>query len=273
MILDKSLKKRLIVAGILVPMVAAFIILGSWPFALFIALGLGLAGWEYWRAFRMGDFSPSLFLMLVCILGLVWLRYHFQFQYMDLWLAGLILLSMTFAVFQQARNVPQAAFNFAITVSGALYIGWLGSYAISLRAQPLGLPWTLLAIFSASMSDAGGYLFGSLWGKHKIAPAISPKKSWEGYFGGLLVAAVGTWLAALLCQHFFAGLNPLHGLFLGIVLAIFVPVGDFSESMLKRQFNLKDTSHILPGHGGILDRIDSSLWALPIGFYLLLFLK
>jgi phosphatidate cytidylyltransferase len=270
---DKSLKTRLIVAGILVPLVVGFAILGNWPYAVFVAIALGLAGWEYWRLFRVGDFSPSLFLIVVGILSLVWMRYSFQFQYLDIWLAALILLSMTVAVFQQAQKVPNAAFNFAITISGILYVGWLGSYTISLRNMPLGLPWTLLVIFSASMSDTGAYLFGSLFGKHKISLALSPKKSWEGYFGGVVVAAVTTWLACLLCVHFFPTLNPIHGLIVGAVLAVFTPLGDFAESMLKRSFNIKDVSHILPGHGGILDRIDSSLWALPIGFYILMLLK
>ena len=270
---DKTLRTRLIVAAILAPLVIVFIFLGGWPFAVLIGIGLVLAGWEYWRIFRVGDFSPSLFLMVTGILSAIWLRYHFQFQYMDVWLAGLILVSMTIAVIQQAQSVTNAAFNFAITISGILYIGWLGSYAVSVRSLSDGLAWTLLVIFSAAMSDTGGYLFGSLFGKHKISLALSPKKSWEGYFGGVLVAAVSTYLGALLCHLYFPAIKPMHGLILGAVLAVFVPLGDFAESMVKRLFNLKDTSHLLPGHGGILDRIDSSLWALPIGFYLLILLK
>jgi phosphatidate cytidylyltransferase len=270
---NKTLNTRLIVASILVLLVMAFVILGGWPYAIFITIFLALAGWEYWRIFRISDYSPSLFLMIVGILSLVGMRYFFQFQHLDIWLTAMILLSMTFAVFQQTQNVPKAGFNFAITASGILYVGWLGSYAISLRALPLGLIWTLLVIFSAAMSDTGGYLFGSLWGQHKIAPSLSPQKSWEGYFGGVLVAALSTWGAALVCARFFPTLNPLHGLILGAVLAILTPLGDFAESMLKRSFNIKDTSHILPGHGGILDRIDSSLWAIPIGFYIILLLK
>ena len=273
MIPDKSLKTRLIVAGVLIPLVVFFTILGGWPFAAFIAFALALAGWEYWRIFRVGGYAPSLFLMISGILALVWMRYTIQFQYVDLWLTAAVLLSMAFAVFQQAQNVPHSGFNFAITVSGMLYIGWLGSYTISLRSLPLGLPWTLLVIFSAAMSDTGAYLFGSLFGRHKISLALSPKKSWEGYAGGVVVAALSTWLATLLCAQLFPGLNPIHGLILGAALAIITPLGDFAESMLKRSFNIKDTSHILPGHGGIMDRIDSSLWAIPIGFYIILFLK
>jgi phosphatidate cytidylyltransferase len=273
MIPNKSLKTRLMVAGILVPLVTLFIILGGVPFFLFIALFFVIGGWEFWRMFRVGNYSPSLFLMITGILSVVCMRYFWQFKYQDLWLAAMILLSMTFAVFQQAQNVPNAGFNFAITLSGILYIGWLGSYAISLREMPLGLPLTLLVIFAASMADAGGYLFGSLLGRHKIAPSLSPKKTWEGYFGGVFLATLSTGLVTLLLAHYFSGITFSQGLILGFVLGVLTPLGDFAESMLKRLFNLKDTSHLLPGHGGILDRIDSSLWALPIGFYLIAFLK
>jgi phosphatidate cytidylyltransferase len=273
MISNKSLKTRLLVAGILVPLVSLFIVLGGVPYIIFMAIFLAMAGWEFWRMFRVGNYYPSLFLILAGILSVVCMRHFWQFNYMDLWLTFMILLAMTFAIFQQAHNIPNAGFNFAITLSGMLYVGWLGSYTISLREMSLGLPWTLLVIFAASMSDAGGYLFGSLFGKHKIAPALSPKKTWEGYFGGIFTAPICTWLAALLLAHYFPGINPLHGLIVGIVLAILTPLGDFAESMLKRLFNLKDSSHFLPGHGGILDRIDSSLWAISIGFYLVTFLK
>jgi CDP-diglyceride synthetase len=273
MIQNKSLKTRLLVAAILVPLVTFFIIIGGWPYAVFIALALALAGWEFWRLFRVGNYFPSLFLIVVGTLALVGMRYFLQFQYMDLGLTMLIMLAMTFAVVQQAQNVPNAAFNFAITVGAVLYVGWLGSYTLSLRALPQGMFWMLLVIFAASMTDAGAYLFGSLFGKHKIAPALSPKKSWEGYFGGVVVGALSSWVATLLCARFFPGVVPWHGFVLGAALAVLTPIGDFAESMLKRLFDLKDASHILPGHGGILDRIDSSLWALPIGFYLLLFLK
>jgi phosphatidate cytidylyltransferase len=273
MIPDKSLRTRLIVAAILIPLVSLFIFLGGGAFALFLGVFLALAVWEYWRMFRIGDFSPSLFLMVTGVLAAVAMRFFLGFEGMDLWLTVLVLLAMAFAVVQQTQNVPQAAFNFAITVSGVLYVGWLGGYALSLRNLPNGLFWTLLVIFAAAASDAGAYFVGVRFGKHKIAPALSPKKSWEGYLGGVAVAAVSTWLVTLITARFFLPqIQPVQGLVLGLALALLTPLGDLAESMLKRLFNLKDASHLLPGHGGILDRIDSSLWALPIGFYILLFL-
>jgi len=198
------------------------------------------------------------------------LRFLTLERYIGLWLSLLVLLSLADAVRQQAANIPHATLNFTITVSGALYIGWLGSYIALLRVQELGLYWTMLIIFATAMTDTGGYLFGSLFGKHRIAPSISPKKSWEGYVGGIIVGGLSTWLAAAILHIYFPQILPLHGLVIGTVLSILVPFGDLAESMIKRQFQIKDSSHILPGHGGIFDRIDSSLWAIVIGYYLVL---
>lgn len=271
---DKSLKKRLLVAAVLIPLISFFIIIGGWPFNIFVCFALSLGVWEFWRMFRGAGYTPSLFIMVSATVSIFFLRTLPLADYMGLWLSLLVLLSLGDAVRQQALNIPNATFNFAITVSGALYVGWLGSYLVLLRGmpQPLGLIWTLVVIFAAAITDTGGYFFGSLFGKHKIAPSISPKKSWEGYFGGILFGGLFTWLATAILHIYFPEIIGIHGLIIGTVLSIFVPFGDLAESMFKRQFQIKDSSHVLPGHGGILDRIDSSLWAIVIGYYLILVL-
>jgi phosphatidate cytidylyltransferase len=269
---DKSLKRRLWVAALLIPLLLVFVFLGGWPFNLFFCLALSLAAWEYWRMFRVAGYAPSLFILIAATVSIFFLRTLPLADYMGFWLSALVLLSLGDAVRQQALNVPNATLNFSFTLSGALYVGWLGSYLVLLRNLPNGLIWTLVPIFAASMSDAGGYLFGSLFGRHRMAPSISPKKTWEGYFGGILVGGLSTWLAAWILHNYIPGILAWQGLVIGVVLSILVPIGDLAESMFKRQFQIKDTSHILPGHGGILDRIDSSLWAIVIGYYLILIL-
>jgi phosphatidate cytidylyltransferase len=269
---DKSFKVRILVAAIIVPLIVTFLVLGGWPFNVFFCIALTMAAWEFWRMFRTAGYSPSLVILGVFTVSIFFLRTLPLAEYMGFWLSALVLFSLADAVRQQAINIPNATFNFTITISGALYIGWLGSYLILLRNLPHGLFWTLLVIFTAAMADTGGYLFGSLWGKHRIAPSISPKKSWEGYIGGILVGGLSTWLAAWIMHFYIPEILPLTGLILGVVISILVPFGDLAESMFKRQFQIKDSSHILPGHGGILDRIDSSLWAIVIGYYLILIL-
>ena len=264
------LTTRILVAAIIIPLIVGFLLIDGWPFAIFFSLTLGMAVWEYWRMFRVAGYSPSLFILLLATGSIFILRFLSLENFVGLWLSLLVLLSLADAVRQQASNIPHATLNFTITVSGALYIGWLGSYLALLRMQELGLYWTMLIIFATAMADTGGYLFGSLFGKHRIAPSISPKKSWEGYFGGIIVGGLSTWLAAAILNIYFPQILPLHGLIIGVVISILVPFGDLAESMIKRQFQIKDSSHILPGHGGILDRIDSSLWAIVIGYYLVL---
>jgi phosphatidate cytidylyltransferase len=271
-IADKSLKQRLIMAAVIIPVLLAFVIIGGWPYNVFVCFALTLGVWEFWRMFRSANFSPSLFIMGAATVSIFFLRTLPLADYMGLWLSLLVLLSLGDAVRQQARNIPNATLNFTITISGSLYVGWLGSYMVLLRSLPQGLYWTLLVIFAAAMTDTGGYLFGSLFGKHKIAPSISPKKSWEGYVGGIIVGGLSTWLAAYILHLYIPEIQALTGLIVGTVISILVPFGDLAESMFKRQFQIKDSSHILPGHGGILDRIDSSLWAIVIGYYLLLVL-
>ena len=108
------------------------------------------------------------------------------------------------------------------------------------------------------MSDTGAYCFGSMFGKHRLFPSISPKKSWEGFFGGLLVAVGSSQLMALNTT-----LNRWEWLGLSLIVVLFGTWGDLVESLLKRQLNIKDSGNMLPGHGGILDRFDSSLLAIP----------
>ena len=108
------------------------------------------------------------------------------------------------------------------------------------------------------LSDTGAYCFGSLFGKNRLFPSISPKKSWEGFFGGLFVAVGCSQLLAM-----DASLNRWEWLGLSLVVVIFGTWGDLVESLLKRQLSIKDSGNILPGHGGMLDRFDSSLLAIP----------
>jgi phosphatidate cytidylyltransferase len=108
------------------------------------------------------------------------------------------------------------------------------------------------------------------FGKHKMLPLVSPKKSWEGYLGGILTGILGGWGLASLWHIKVASILPFYGVIFGAVISILAPIGDFGESMIKRQFNAKDSGKFLLEHGGFLDRVDSSLWAAAIGYYLIL---
>jgi phosphatidate cytidylyltransferase len=112
-------------------------------------------------------------------------------------------------------------------------------------------------------SDVGAYCFGMLLGKHKLFPRISPQKSWEGFFGGIITAIV----VSILVSHFmFDGKNLQHWLIVSVITSVFGTLGDLVESMLKRSVGIKDSGKIMPGHGGMLDRFDAVLLAFPVVF-------
>jgi phosphatidate cytidylyltransferase len=115
------------------------------------------------------------------------------------------------------------------------------------------------------LSDTGGYASGVFLGKHPMAPTISPKKSWEGFGGSIVAAAVGS----ALVFHFALHAHFYWGLVFGAAISIVAVLGDLFESMLKRDLGIKDMSHLLPGHGGLMDRLDSILFAVPTAYLLL----
>lgn len=266
------LTQRLLVAILLIPIGVTFIALGGWPYAIFIMLVLGVAAWEYWRIYKNGNFSPSPSLLVGGAMLLAITRYLLDFHEADAALAGLVLAAMGLHTYHHERGDEHSATDFAVTIAGILYIGWLGSYLISLRNLPDGLWWTLLVVTGTSLADAGAYFVGSRFGKHLLAPRVSPKKTIEGYIGGIIIGTLGSAGIAAMWHLMAPAITPMRGLIMGAVLSTFTVFGDLGESMIKRQFNVKDSSHILPGHGGIFDRIDSWLWAAPIGYYLILWL-
>lgn len=145
------------------------------------------------------------------------------------------------------------------------WVPFLGCFLLLLFEQEQGPMLVLLAILGPVGNDIGGYIAGVLFGKHPMAPTISPKKSWEGFIGSLLlgtaaVTSVGT---------FALGMSVGAGIIIGVVLVLVSTCGDLAESLLKRDLGIKDMGHLLPGHGGMLDRVDSILLAAPTTYIML----
>jgi phosphatidate cytidylyltransferase len=175
--------------------------------------------------------------------------------------------------FEHGRD--KSASDFTITLGGVLYLGWIGAYLISLRSLPDGMWWVLLVLPAVWLADGGAYFIGKAFGRHHMSPRLSPKKTWEGYLGGILVATLGSALLAYFWSNL-AGpgtsVTVLNGAVLGLILSVVTVLGDLGASMVKRQVGVKDSSKILPGHGGVFDRIDSWLWAGVIGYYMIIWL-
>ena len=267
----KKLTKRLLVVIFLVPILIIFIDLGGITFALFWTLILIISAWEYWLLFRKGEFAPSLLVLLLGVAGISVGRYLFEPKTLGLILSFTILSTLTVYIFACNKGSKTSGVDFGITLGGVLYLGWIGSYLISLRMVDNGKWWVLIVLPAVWFTDIGGYFIGSWFGKTKLSKIISPKKTVEGYFGGIIFSVVFTYLLSMLWNIGNANLNSVHALILGLVIGAIAPLGDLGESMLKRQFDVKDSSNLLPGHGGVFDRIDTWIWAGVLGYYLIVF--
>ncbi len=255
------LRRRVFSALIMLPLVGLIVYYGG--IALFIGALLValLAMQEYLRLLTIKDISVCQPLGLVFVAALVADGYWSGLQTVRWTLLLCTLLLLVLQVFRQ--NAPGSLFSWSSVVAGAIYIGLPLSYFVKLRESENGLLWLTFALVGTWVSDTGAYLIGTWLGRHKLCPSISPKKTWEGLGGGLLGALVVSVAGGM----GFLGLNARESIVLGIALFFAATFGDLAESVIKRQAGVKDSSRLIPGHGGMLDRIDSLLFVVPVVYY------
>ncbi len=188
-------------------------------------------------------------------------------QRFDLLLFFLIstLLLLAFMYLFKLGPLDQLIFRLGWQVMGLIYLPLLLGHLVLLRQLPDGRGWVFLVLFAVMACDSLAYFVGSSFGKHKLYPAVSPKKSVEGGLGGLVGSCLGVWLAKVL---FLPALSVEHVILVGLLIGVVGQIGDLFESLLKRACGVKDSGGIFPGHGGILDRLDSLLFAFPLAYYL-----
>jgi len=260
-------RERIVVVLLLLPTIIWVVSSGSWLYTLGVAFILGMAAVEYGRLFHPAGFRPAVPLMAGCSALLAVLQ-GISVSLRSPALTLIILIAMVWHLADYERGAETSGSDFAITLSGIVYAGWIGSYLISLRALEDGLWWLLLVMSATWLADSTAYFVGSRWGRRHLAPRLSPNKTWEGYIGGLLTGTiVGGLLGVLLGIS--AGSDSVvsgsSGLLVGFFVSLLSTLGDLGVSMFKRQLRVKDTGHLLPGHGGALDRIDTWIWAAVIG--------
>ncbi len=176
------------------------------------------------------------------------------------------LLAIMVARLFSSRPVDGALEDIAHTVLGVFYVALLFSYQIGIRLGVNGKQWLVFLYFVIWASDIGAYSVGIPFGRHRLYEKVSPKKSMEGFVGAL-VASAGM---ALLCRIWFMPpIGMTEAVWLGLLLAVVGTIGDLTESLFKRAAGVKDSGDIIPGHGGILDRMDSMLFAAPVLYYYL----
>lgn len=268
--------KRILTALGLAAIGLPAIIYGGVFYFLLISIVLVGGAWEYTRMFRAVQSEPNEMVAMGSVLGIATARFFFEEAAIPL-LVLFVLLAMAVHIVAYERGRDQAPVDFAITVAGIVYLGWLGSYLLDLRQLPQGLWWLMIVLPIIWAGDTGAYSIGASYGKHKMTPRLSPKKSWEGYFAGLftsiIVGAFFAYAFSSLGPQPLGGLvNALQGSVMGLVIGALAPLGDLGESMFKRQGGLKDSSNAFPGHGGFFDRIDSWIWGAALGYFIIQFL-
>lgn len=266
------LGKRVLVAAILLPIGLVLIALGGVYFSAFITLVMVLAAHEYNRMMSISGSKPANLLVLISVALFCIMRYWNGFDSGPALISLIILAAITYHMITFEKGNTFAATDFAVTLAGIFYLGWIGAYLISLRNLEQGEFWLLFTLLIVWTADSAAYFIGRKYGRHRLSPKLSPKKSWEGYIAGVIFGtAIGVLIGWGLETYFGVGqgFSPLNGLLLGLMLSGLTTLGDLGESMFKRQAGVKDSGSILPGHGGVFDRIDSWLWAAVIGYYLI----
>jgi phosphatidate cytidylyltransferase len=266
------MRKRTITAlGLAVIGLPAILLGGIFYYFLMGTFLIGAAR-EYVHLFRAVKLEPQ-FHITVGGVALTTITRMFFPEYAQAAFALGILVAMAYHLFAYERGRDQSALDFCVTVGGLVYIGWIGSYLLDLRNLAEGGWWFMLVMFCVWLGDSGAYSIGRAYGRHKMAPRLSPKKSWEGYAASVFTATIGGmfFVYAFTTYGNLAGdITIWQGAILGFVLGALPPLGDLGESMFKRQSGIKDSSGVIPGHGGFFDRIDSWLWGAVIGYYFLI---
>jgi phosphatidate cytidylyltransferase len=259
------LRTRLLTAAVAIPALWAFIYYAPpWSFAAFIVVvtAIGLA--EYF-AMALPDHQPERVAGMV--FGLV-VAAGVATRDPNLWGAGVSLTLMAGLAFPLVRNhdLTAAVNRVGLQLLGVLYVGFFMPHAALLRelGDGEGWRWLLFTIGAVFGSDSGGYFAGRFLGRRKLLPEVSPKKTVEGALGAVAGAVVAALLMHLLVHP---PLGRFEGACIAVVMSVLAQLGDLVESALKRGFGAKDSGWIIPGHGGILDRLDSLLFPFVFAYY------
>jgi phosphatidate cytidylyltransferase len=259
------LLSRVLVAAILLPLVIGLVYLGGWWLFWLALVGGLLALHELYAMTR--DLRP---LVLGGYLGFALTLLGLQLGGLG-WMLGGLLTTFVFAfVVYGLGGVRQSATtSFAVTLLGVAWVGAGIGCLLLIRDIPEFGFWAVMAVlFTVFAADTGAFFVGRTFGRHRMAPVISPAKSWEGFVGGVL-AAVGI-AFVILYRDRDEFLTIPESLVLGLVIALAAVLGDLFESAVKRDLEVKDSGRVLGGHGGVLDRLDSLLWAGPAAYFAIL---
>lgn len=273
-----ELSKRVLSALVAAPLAIAMIYVGGLALAAFLAAVSAGCAWELFRIARSSGVDPldPIGIPLAGAMPLAVYAAAIGLYRPSLGVAALVLLVILASVIWARGTQRHPLGAAAVTAMGVLYTGGLLSFAFALREYPYAVgdrAGSVLVAFPLVLtwvSDIGAFFVGRAIGGPKLIPAVSPKKTVSGALGGLVTTVVASWVYA----HFV--LTPVSSLVMsltgalvfGAVISVAAQIGDLVESLLKREANVKDSSRLIPGHGGLLDRVDSLLFVLPVAYVL-----
>jgi phosphatidate cytidylyltransferase len=287
---QNNLVQRLSVALIGIPIVIWLVLAKPVGLLGLILILAGLAVHEYYGLAKAKGFLPQIGIgitfTLLLVIGFAHQRINFlinqdlitrftTFPLVEAVLVGLLITVMSYEMF---RNMPNPFIHVAITIAGVIYIGvGLGcfygvrEYFLARSINPASSaiimpgPFVITVLASIWICDTAAYAFGRMMGKNKLFERISPNKTWEGAIGGLIFALL-TFFAARAWVPGLEGLSVVDCVVLGHIVGVFGQLGDLAESQFKRDVGVKDSSNLIPGHGGVLDRLDSILFVFPLTY-------
>lgn len=266
----KNLLARTLTTVVTVPLVLYAVFLGREALLAVVLAIIILALQEFFHLGQSRGLKPLVIEGTAAVVALLFLAFSLSsFPSLLFWRNvfawPITLLAVVWLFSELAYNrIFLVDSSLTYTIKGVLYFGWFPSYFILLRNLPRGQWAFFFLLLAVWVFDSAAYFIGVAFGRHKIWPAISPKKSWEGLIGGLVFCCLTTWLVGLPL-----GLPWEHCLVLGLLLGVLAQAGDLVESHWKRWAGVKDSGNVLPGHGGLLDRLDSFIITAPFFYYYL----
>jgi|JI6StandDraft_1071083.scaffolds.fasta_scaffold46582_1 phosphatidate cytidylyltransferase len=258
---------RLVAAVVALGILLPLLLLGGVPGAAFIvSMAMVICLGEYAQMAFPADFRYAFYWLCLTALPLAFASIAAPREHIPVIVAALCMLTMAQVTLEPPEPLSGSLDRLGRYAVGVLWVGGLLPFLMRLRLLEDGLGWVLLAMVIAWMSDTGAYFAGKSMGRTPLYPLVSPNKTWEGVVGGVLAGVVGAFGVrfALL-----PSLSVVDCVVLGVVGSLMGVLGDLSESLVKRAMNVKDSGWVMPGHGGLLDRVDALMFVAPtvFGYY------
>lgn len=261
----RSLKHAVVTALILLALIIICALMGEVAFFVLATTVVLIALFELYDALLQTGHRPNMPFGLVCGLGLLLVAFLERPALIPVVLA--LTMYGAFVLALRPDRGRSAATDVGWTLLGVAWIGGGGAAAVAMLRLDDGVLLLVAYLLITALNDIGGYFAGTHFGRHKMAPSISPAKSWEGWVGGFAASLAG----GLLFSALLDSLDPVHGLAVGAISGLLAPVGDLIESLVKREIGIKDSGRLLPGHGGLLDRLDAIVFCAPAVYLYLRF--